>query len=86
MTEHEDLEILEDVDLAEEEEEEGRRKRLLILLVLLLLLLLCVCGLFYRYTTKPAPLPEYPHRSSPHGSRNRRENQHLRAPRWDRAR
>ena len=39
-------------------EEIKKRRRWLLLLLLLLLLLAAVCGLFYRYLTRPAPLPE----------------------------
>ena len=53
--------IVEDevLPLAEEEEEKKKRRGLLLLLLFLLLLLLCcVAFLFYRYLTRPAPLPE----------------------------
>ena len=40
------------------EEETKKRRRWLFLLLLLLLLLVAICGLFYRYITRPVPLPE----------------------------
>ncbi len=43
---------------ARQEAEEARRRKWLLLLLLLLLLLCCGCGLFYRYWTKPQPLPD----------------------------
>lgn len=45
-------------NLESEEQEESRRKRLLVLFLLLLLLLCCAIGMFLRYLSNPAPLPE----------------------------
>ncbi len=55
------MSIADDIRLPEEEQqqqEEKRRRKWLLLLLLLLLLLCCGLGLFYRYLTRPEPLPE----------------------------
>ncbi|MFQ5400929.1 MAG: hypothetical protein ACE5E7_15200 [Anaerolineae bacterium] len=49
----------ESTSLSSEGDKEQRRRKLLMLALLILLLLLAsVCGLFYRYIRRPAPLPE----------------------------
>ena len=45
-------------NLYSEKQEESRRRRLMVLLLLLLLLLCYAIGMFLRYVTNPAPLPE----------------------------